>query len=257
MLEHIVVKHIRNHLDNHGILNKRQHRFRRKHSTESQLLITLHDLTSPWDHKLQADVVILDFSKAFDTVPHNKLLTKLSHYGIHGDIHKWISCFLKEQKQQVVVDGTMSDSVEVESGVPQGTVMGPLLFLLYINDLPQHVTSEVRLFADDCLLYRDLEQRDLEQLHAWSLTWGLSFNATKCYVMAITNKKQPSSFLYSLGGRVLSKVPSTTYLGVTLREDLQWESHITGITAKANRTLGFLWRKPTLLPQTAPGTRLL
>ena len=146
MLEHIVVKH--NHLDNHGILNKRQHGFRRKHSTESQLLITLHDLTSLWDH------VILDFSKAFDTVPHNKLLTKLSHYGIHGDIHKWISCFLKERKQQVVVDGTVSHSVKVESGVPQSTVMGPLLFLLYINDLLQHVTSEVRLFADDCLLYR-------------------------------------------------------------------------------------------------------
>ena len=223
----------------------------------SQLLITLHDLTSLWDHKLQADVVILDFSKAFDTVPHNKLLTKLSHYGIHGDIHKWISCFLKERKQQVVVDGTVSDSVEVESGVPQGTVMGPLLFLLYINDLPQHVTSEVRLFADDCLLYRAVRtpedhhalQRDLEHLHAWSLTWGMSFNATKCYVMAITNKKQPSSFLYSLGGRVLSKVPSTTYLGVTLREDLQWETHTTGITAKANRTLGFLRRNLRYCPK--------
>ena len=127
----------------------------------------------------------------------------------------------------------------------------------YINDLPQHVASEVRLFADDCLLYRTVRtpedhhalQRDLEHLHAWSLTWGMSVNATKCYVMAITNKKRPSSFLYSLGRCVLSKVPSTTYLGVTLREDLQWESHITGITAKANRTLGFLRRNLCYCPK--------
>ena len=141
-----------------------------------------------------------------------------------------------------VVVGTRNNTHNtISSGVPQGTVMGPLLFLLYINDLPQHVTSEVRLFADDCLLYRAVRTpedhhalpRDLEHIHAWSLTWGMSFNATKCYVMAITNKKQPSSFLYSLGGRVLSKVPSTTYLGVTLREDLQWETHITGITVQS------------------------
>ena len=257
LLEHIVCKHIRNHLDDHGILNNRQHGFRKKHSTESQLLVTLHDLTSLWDQKLQTDVVILDFSKAFDCVPHNKLLTKLDHYGIRGDVHQWISCFLKERIQQVVVDGTMSDSVEVESGVPQGTVMGPLLFLLFINDLPQQVTSEARLFADDCLLYRAVRtpedhyalQRDLENLHSWSITWGMSFNANKCYVMALTNKKQPSSFLYSLGGCVLSKVPSTTYLGVTIREDLQWENHISGITAKANRTLGFLRRNLRYCPK--------
>ena len=91
--------------------------------------------------------------------------------------------------------------------------------------------------------------RDLEHIHAWPLTWGMSFNVTKRYVMAITNKKQPSSFLYSLGGCVLSKVSSTTYLGVTFREDLQWESHITGITAKANRTLGFLRRNLRYCPK--------
>ncbi len=95
--------------------------------------------------------MILNFSKAFDTVPHNKLLSKLSHYGIHDNIHQLISCFLKDQRQQVVVDGAVSDSVQVESGVQQGTVMGPtLLFLIYINDLPHNVTSEVRLFVNDC-----------------------------------------------------------------------------------------------------------
>ena len=125
-----------------------------------------------WNKNTQLDVIVLDFSKAFDTVPHDRLLGKLDHYGINGHIHSWISNFLKHRSQCVLVEGAKSDSAHVVSGVPQGTVMGPLLFLLHINDLPVNVTSKVRLFADDCLLYRPIHnasdqlalQRDLDSL---------------------------------------------------------------------------------------------
>ena len=250
MLEHIICKHIRNHLEQNNILTPVQHGFRRGHSTESQLLITLHDLTSRWDKRTQTDMVILDFSKAFDVVPHEKLLDKLTYYGIQGNVHKWISHFLKQRHQCVVVDGTKSERVHVDSGVPQGTVMGPLLFLLYINDLPSVVSSQVRLFADDCLLYRTVKssadqvalQKDLEALSVWAKKWGMSFNPSKCFIMSISPKKDKLDHLYSLLGVVLAKVPHSVYLGVTIRDDLQWESHIQGITSKAARTLGFLRR---------------
>ena len=155
-LEHIICKHILKHLEQHNILTPLQHGFRSGHSCETQLIITLNDLMKSYDSNIQTDLAILDFSKAFDTVSHRKLLYKLNNYGINGNIHRWIkfNTFLTQRKQQVVVEGEHSSPVNVDSGVPQGTVLGPLLFLCFINDLPLHVSSSVRLFADDCLLYR-------------------------------------------------------------------------------------------------------
>jgi hypothetical protein len=138
------------HFNTHEILTNRQHGFRRNHSCESQLILTVNDLAKALDNRSSMDMIIMDFSKAFDTVPHNRLLHKLCNYGITGRTHTWISNFLTERKQRVVVDGDHSQWVPVRSGVPQGTVLGPLLFLAYINDLPNNIRSEVRLFADDC-----------------------------------------------------------------------------------------------------------
>ena len=104
----------------------------------------------------QTDVAILDFSKAFDTVPHDKLLGKLSGYGIQGPLLTWLSHFLSDRTMRVICEGAQSSDAKVGSGVPQGTVLGPLLFLCHINDLPERVKSKVRLFADDCLLYRQI-----------------------------------------------------------------------------------------------------
>ena len=121
-------------------------------SCETQLAGLIDDLASTLDRKSQADVVILDFSKAFDTVPHQRLLYKLHHAGINNNILKWIKVFLTTRQQKVLVEGASSPNVPVSSGVPQGTVLGPLLFLLYINDLPNEVNSNIRLFADDAIL---------------------------------------------------------------------------------------------------------
>ena len=111
LLEHIVCSHIHDHLDKYNILTPMQHGFRKRHSCESQLIITLHDLMSYLDKKITVDVAILDLSKAFDTVPHDKLLHKISHYGVNGDLHSWISNFLTSRNQRVVVNGEHSDNI--------------------------------------------------------------------------------------------------------------------------------------------------
>ena len=159
-LEHIICSNILKHLERHSKLTSLQHGFRSGHSCESQLIVTMHDIMQTFDQRIQTDMIILDFSKAFDTVPHRKLLYKLHNYGISGTTHAWISSFLTQREQRVVVDGEASSSCTVDSGVPQGTVLGPLLFLCHINDLPKCVTSQVRLFADDCLLYRPIRNID-------------------------------------------------------------------------------------------------
>ena len=119
-------------------------------------MITTDKFIQNFESKTQTDVVVLDFSKAFDVVPHQHLLHKLDHYGIRGTVLNWIQNFLTNRTQKVVVDGSSSESARVRSSVPQGTVLGPLLFFSYINDLPFTVSSQIRLFADDCLLYRPI-----------------------------------------------------------------------------------------------------
>ena len=192
LFEHIVCKHILGHLEDQEILTDLQHGFRSGRSCETQLITTFHDIASAYNKKgSQIDIAVLDFSKAFDTVPHDGLLSKLKHYGIDDKIWLWISNFLKQRKQHVVVDGIQSDLVTVDSGVPQGTVLGPILFLLHINDIPSVISSKVRLFADDCLVYREIKnrqdqialQKDLNLLENWGSKWGMRFNAAKCNIM--------------------------------------------------------------------------
>ena len=138
------------HFSENKILTPVQHGFRSKHSCESQLLITTDEFIQNFEGKTQTDVVVLDFSKAIDVVPHQRLLHKLDHYGIRGTTLNWIQNFLTNRTQKVVVDGSSSESARVKSGVPQGTVLGPLLFLTYINDLPSTVSSQVRLLDAYC-----------------------------------------------------------------------------------------------------------
>ena len=146
---------------------------------------------------------------------------------------------------KVVVDGEESDSVTVDSGIPQGTVLGPLLFLCLINDLPCTVKSTVRLFADDCLLYRSIRnrvdhlalERDLPTARDIGPYMGMRFNAKKCYLMSINQK---STHFYQLDSHILQQVPDNPYLGVTLSDNMKRNSHINKISKKANSTLGFL-----------------
>ena len=169
----------------------------KRRSCETQLIPTVQQLAKNLDDKQQIDSIFLDFSKAFDKVPFERLKYKLQWYGICGDIHKWISNFLTSRNQQETIDGISSPIATVDSGVPQGSVIGPFLLLLYINDLPDYLTngSKTNLFGDDSILYRPINspedsiklQCDLDNLEKWESDWLMSFHPSKFQVTHITN----------------------------------------------------------------------
>ena len=250
VMEHIIASNLTKHLNKHNILYDLQHGFRQKRSCETQLIQLVEYLGRQLIQGKQTDLVLLDFSKAFDKVNHLKLLFKLSQHGVKGDTLNWIRAFLVGRTQAVVLEGDSSSEVPVTSGVPQGSVLGPLLFLLYINDLPQNIQSQVRLFADDTAVYLTVNsheaantlQADLDTLQEWELTWDMEFNPCKCQVMHITKSRAPFQSQYTFHGQTLESVDSAKYLGVTISQDLNWNKHINNITGKANRTLGFIKR---------------
>ena len=252
LLEHVVHSSIMRHFELCGILSEFQHGFRKARSCESQLIITINDIAGNMDGGLQTDLVLLDFSKAFDKVPHGRLLHKLRHYGINDCILSWIADFLRGRVQWVVLDGRSSDQSPVSSGVPQGTVLGPLLFLAYINDLPDCLSagSCVRLFADDSVVYRVINniddavklQQDLDALQAWERRWLMEFHPGKCQVLSITKRRNPIRYAYTIHGHQLDTVPSARYLGVELTDSLSWNKHIESTSMKGMRALGFLRR---------------
>ena len=252
LLEHIVCSNIMKFLDSENLLTPLQHGFRKNHSCESQLLITMDDFFSAYDSSIQTDVGVLDFSRAFDTVPHERLIGKLAHYGIQGQANNWIRAFLTDRRMQVVVDGETSASAPVLSGVPQGTVLGPLLFLIYINDMPNTVSQGtfIRLFADDCLAYRriqtaedqDILQKDLKALNDWTLKWGMRFNPAKCQIMHLARSRKPLAKSYELCDQALETVDSAKYLGVVVSNDLLWHKQVCAVAKKANSALHLIAR---------------
>ena len=170
-----------------NFISNTQHGFQKGLSCETQLATTVEELQKGLDNKYQQDVVILDFYKAFDKVPHRQLLEKLDASGIRGIIHKWFTAYLTNRTQRVIVDGRSSGEAPVLTGVPQGTVLGPLMFLTYINDITSDLTSQMQLFADDALLFRPIKsekdskslQKDLNTLQIWSKRWKMTFNISK------------------------------------------------------------------------------
>ena len=195
------------------------------------------------DKRQTTDLVILDFSKAFDTVPHRRLLDKLQHYGVTRRTNEWFKSWLCQRQQRIVLDGSTSSDSEVLSGVPQGTVLGPLMFLLYINDIGNNVSPQtsIKLFADDCLLQRTINsasdeeqlQQDLNTMVEWSNTWLMRFNAAKCHLLKITRQRKPLPTKNCINNIQLQEVSNRPYLGVKLSFDLSWKVHIRNITSKA------------------------
>ncbi len=250
LMEHVVASGIMKHARTNNLLYDLQHGFRERRSCETQLLGFQADILKNMADGKQTDAVVLDFSKAFDKVSHSKLVAKLGHYGVRGRTNAWIRDFLTDRKQTVVLNGASSCETKVRSGVPQGSVLGPCLFLFYINDLPEGLRSEVRLFADDTVVYisvslvQDAEtlQRDLAKLEEWEKKWGMQFHPGKCQVIIFTRKRKPIRHTYMLHGQALENVKEAKYLGVTFQEDMKFTTHIDNISASANRSLGFIKR---------------
>ena len=159
---------------------------------------------------------------------------KLHSYGIRSATLRWIQAFFGNRRQKVVVEGEESDSVPVTSGVPQGSVLGPILFLVHINDLPDDIVSQVRLFADDTAIYLTIEnksdsdklQRDLGRLQAWEARWDMEFNPSKCQFARVTSSSNHLQTQYILHEQVLEAVGSARYLGVDISSNLSWNTHV-------------------------------
>ena len=220
------------HLSEHDKLVESQYGFRSGRSCETQLVQFIHDLRENLDsahnrgHK-QIDLIIMDFAKAFYKVQHRRLAYKLEYYGIKNDTLQWITTWLSGRTQKVVINSVISDTAPVMSGVPQGSVYGPILFLIFINDHPDNINTTVRLFADDCLPYRNIRRSEdqqilqdgLNKLAQWEEAWLMKFNIAKCHSMRVIIHD------YSLhtGNQVLENVPSAKYLGITITDDLDWD----------------------------------
>lgn len=233
-------------------LCKWQYGFLPGRSTVSQLIQVVHEYATALEKKQQVDVIYLDFAKAFDKVSHNKLLYKLESFGIKGNLLSWFQAYLLGRQHRVVINGKASDYLPITSGVPQGSVLGPLLFLIYINDMPKCISRETSLplFADDSKCFRvilgqedgNALQNDLNRLLDWAKTWGMEFNLSKCKVMRITRKKVPFERDYYLGNWKLNRVIIEKDLGILISHNLNWNEHIDFIVSKSHRMLNLLYR---------------
>ena len=250
ILEHIIYSSISTHLSNYNILCINQHGFRTGLSCDTQLLGAINDFHHCLDTGTHIDALFLDFTKAFDKVSHRKLCHKLSCYGVNGNLLRWIKDYLTDHSQYVLLEGISSKSHHVLSGVPQGSVLAPLLFLIYINDITESITSTIRLYADDVLLYRVISdeadticlQNDLLILENWANTWQMKFNPSKCIHLAITRKKTHIKHCYRIHSQQIQQNKSTKYLGVVIDKHLTWKEHVNDICSKAIKAKAFLQR---------------
>ena len=204
----------------------------------------------------------MNFARAFDKVPHRRLFHKLEYYGIRGSTHKWINSWLSGRTQQVVLDGQASDPVPVLPGHRCAPGISPRSgpVFIFINDLLDNIRSSVRLFADDCFLYRNIHslqdclalQEDLTSLGQWEANRQMKFNVAKCHSMRVTRHQHHKQILfdYSLHNQTLENVQSAKYLGITITDNMDWGQHVSEISSKATKTLGFLHRNLAFAPRS-------
>lgn len=246
VMESILTEYMASFLITEGVIPKEQHGFVKGRSTTTNLLSCVNDWSKALDDGEPTDVIYLDFSKAFDRVPVRRLLHKLDHVGIRGIWQRWISSFLRGRKFKVRVGDSHSQLEDVTSGVPQGSVLGPLLYLVYSSDLVCHISTNKVLFADDTKVYcnPNVQQRQLQQdlfnISVWCSEWLLPLNISKCVVLHI-GKNNPR-IPYYLDNKHLAVVDSHNDLGVTVNSRLTWSEHIVSACRKANNML-YLLRK--------------
>ena len=226
-------------------INSNQHGFSAGKSTLSNLLESIDIINEYLSDGNCADILYLDFSKAFDSVSHYRLILKMENFGISSTIINVVRDFLADRTMRVRVGGVYSESRNVPSGVPQGSVLGPLLFLIFINDLPENMKSLVKLFADDVKLLvapgmHHVAQEDLDALSEWEDTWKLRFNVDKCKVLHLGGKNE--KFDYKLNNKGLDKITEERDLGVTFVELFTFHNQILSIVSKANQKFGWTMR---------------
>ena len=259
ILSKLLEKHMRglliHHLQTHCPLSAQQWGFTQGKSTIGALLAATDHWHNLLDSGLEICTVFFDYSKAFDTVPHRRLLQKLESIDIHPLILRWIAHYLYGRSQYVCVGGSSSDLQPVLSGVPQCSVLGPILFIFYINDITsvQLMDGTMSLYADDIMLYRPIYsaidyhalQIDIDSLCQWTDNNLLTFNAIKCKYMIVSRTKQLTLPItpIMIKDSSLERVDTYKYLGVWLSTTLNWSLQVTEVCKKARRYLGMLYRK--------------
>ena len=251
IFERIVFKYVYNHFRDNFVLSVHQSGFLPGCSTETQLLEVYHKFCKAVDQGKEVRVVFLDISKAFDKVWHKGLLYKLQRCGIGGVLLDWFSSYLSDRQQRVVINGENSAWGQIKAGVPQGSVLGPLLFLIYINDITQVVKhSCIRLFADDTCLFIEVDNRmqtakkvewDLSSIEKWAKNWLVTFSPQKTKSLTISNKRDahlnpPLKFMDSY----IDEVSDHKYLGLTLSNNLKFDPHIDSVCLKARQRLSII-----------------
>ncbi len=257
VLERCVFSNIKDHL--FQLIQKLQHGFISGKSCVTNLLEVLDYIGSELDNGGQIDAIYLDLSKAFDKVNHSRLHQKLRMAGFGGNLIKWFDSYLTNRQQRVTVLGATSTTLPVTSGVPQGSILGPVLFALYVNDLPDAVKfSQAAMFADDTKLFSTIKsendckhlQNDLDNLQVWSSESGLSFNDKKCKAQHITRKIAPLTTTYKLSSS-LEQTDSERDLGVWVQSNLTWNKQVHYQSEKANKLLGYIRRSTLYIHNTA------
>ena len=255
-LERIVRDTVIDYLEKNEIITDIQHGFRAGRSCVTQLLEIMEIWSDLLDQGIPFDCIYLDFAKAFDKVPHYRLLRKIEAHGIKGNLLQWLSNFLENRSQAVVINNDSSTSKNVTSGIPQGSVLGPTLFILFINDISNDIESQIRLFADDTKIFRAISetadntilQADIDKLLAWSNKWQLPFNIDKCKVIHFGQNND--SVNYKMYGNSVVKDESEKDLGVLFDHKLKFSTHVRAIVSKANSRVGLLRRNFTNLSPT-------
>ena len=249
ILEKLIHKRIYKFLMKNKIFYDSQYGFRSKHSTNDAITELVTDLTNNIEDKLNSLSIFLDLSKAFDTIDHKILLNKLSNYGIRGTSLKWFESYLNNRKQYVKINRTKSTTKNVTCGVPQGSVLGPLLFIIYTNDLPNSLNyTHAILFADDTTIYtksdniKTLYQNvnsDLNGLNEWFKANKLSLNVGKTHYMLLTNNNTPESITnqydIKIGMEEIERKKHVKFLGVVIDDNLNWHEHITSTVNKISK----------------------
>jgi hypothetical protein len=241
VLEHVILHHLLAQLDD--VLYPNQHGFRKHYSCSTQLITVIHDILLALDNGQIVHAAVLDFSKAFDVVPHCQLISKMIHYSVDSRIVRWTANFLSNRFQYVKVGDSRSDLIHVTSGVPQGSVLGPVLFLLFINDIVEAVEHcSIRLFADDTLIFLPVEsqddilkfQRDLNNLSGWSMVNNMKFNVSKSNII-VFGKNIAHDPNYTLNNEIIPSVESVKYLGIIINHSLKFDNHIAFQLTKTSR----------------------